>query len=101
MAEEFETIAYAILVVAFAVCCYLAGKGNLLEVVPEMLQERLKEITECGEWIENRCSLCSYETEVESIGFNCCGETRMRYKKHNYCPNCGARMNGERRKEDA
>lgn len=93
MADGFEVIFSAMLVVAFAVVCYLAGKGNMFELAPKMLLERLEEINKKhGEWIDHKCSLCGYESAVESIGFDCRGKTKVRYKKHNYCPNCGAKM---------
>ena len=86
-------LAYVILVVAFAVCCYLAGKGNLLELVPKMLLERLEETENTGEWYENPytdsfvCSKCGMPAPVDCI--------KERFYKSDFCPNCGADMRGE------
>ena len=39
-----EEIGAAMLVIAFAVTCYLAGRGNLLELIPTMLQDKLERL---------------------------------------------------------
>lgn len=52
-----------------------------------------------AEWrIDGICTNCHYRAEVQSIGFNCTGGTRIEYKRTNFCPDCGAKMDGERRK---
>lgn len=43
---EFETIVCCILIPAFGAICYMAGKGDLLNLIPKMLLERSKEIDE-------------------------------------------------------
>ena len=48
-------------------------------------------------WKNGHCTNCKQKAEVQSIGFNCTGGTRVDYKETNYCPNCGAKMDGERR----
>lgn len=36
----FEEILCAILILAYGVICYLAGKGNLMELIPLILKEK-------------------------------------------------------------
>ena len=80
MADEFEVIFSGMLVVAFAVTCYLAGKGNLLELVPKMLQEKADELSKQKERAEN--FICG----------NCGLDFNENFKVENppkYCPKCG------------
>lgn len=45
-----EEIGGAILILVYGVVCYLSGKGDLLTLIPKMLQNRLEEIEkEIGE----------------------------------------------------
>lgn len=46
-------------------------------------------------WENGHCTNCKQKAEVQSIGFNCTGGTRVNYKETNYCPHCGAKMDGE------
>lgn len=89
---DFEYILACFLVPVFAVVCYLAGKGDLLTLIPEILKQRLAEITKQGEWIDGKCSLCGYQADVKYIGFDCRKKTKIRYEEHNFCPNCGGIM---------
>jgi DNA-directed RNA polymerase subunit RPC12/RpoP len=92
-----EQILMVILLIAFAVTVYLAGKGNMLELIPKMLLARLEEITNVGEWE-------FYTDHYESV-FVCshCKEnftTRLTddefLKMMKHCPNCGAKMDGDK-----
>ena len=52
-----------------------------------------------AEWrIDGFCTNCHYRADVQSIGFNCTGGTRIEYKRTKFCPECGAKMDGERRR---
>lgn len=51
-----------------------------------------------GCWKGGRCSNCGTQAEVQSIGFNCTGGTRIDYKHTNFCPSCGAVMKSEESK---
>lgn len=44
--KELETALIPMLVIGYGAICYLAGKGNLLNLIPLMLQEKLKELKE-------------------------------------------------------
>ena len=44
--SDFETILTIVLLIVYGITFYLAGRGNLLELIPKMLQEKLKEIEE-------------------------------------------------------
>ena len=66
----------------------VSWRGEQAEVVPIQIFENITDIAEVkhGRWIRykedclyNRCSLCFYE--------HCC--------EPNYCPNCGAKMDGD------
>ena len=46
--------------------------------------------TDCGLDVECKCSVCGYKDFVEPHD--------TYWFKRNYCPNCGARMKGERQK---
>lgn len=51
-----------------------------------------------AEWrIDGFCTNCHYRADVQSIGFNCTGGTRIEYKRTKFCPECGAKMDGERK----
>lgn len=56
---EFEMVAYIILVLCYGGICYTAGKGDLLNLIPEMLLEKAKEIGKEQVW----CSECAYHAE--------------------------------------
>lgn len=52
-----------------------------------------------AEWrLDGFCTNCGHRADVQSIGFNCTGGTRIEYKRTKFCPECGAKMDGERRK---
>lgn len=44
--SELEYLFVVMLVFAFGAACYTAGKGDLLNLIPEMLLEKAKEIEE-------------------------------------------------------
>ena len=51
-----------------------------------------------GRWSNGLCTNCGAEADVQSIGFGCtAGTTRINYRETNYCHNCGAKMDGERK----
>lgn len=41
-----EIILYPFLVFGFGAICYMCGKGDLLKIIPLMLQDKLKELQE-------------------------------------------------------
>lgn len=46
-------------------------------------------------WKNGHCTNCYHQAEVQNIGFNCKGDdTIIHYKHTNYCPTCGAKMDG-------
>lgn len=40
-----EEIGCAMLILAYSVTCYLVGKGDLLTLIPTMLQDKLEQVT--------------------------------------------------------
>ena len=49
-----------------------------------------------AEWrLDGFCTNCGYRADVQSIGFNCTGGTRIEYKRTKFCPECGAKMDGD------
>ena len=49
-----------------------------------------------AEWrVDGFCTNCNNRAEVQSIGFNCTGGTRIEYKRTKFCPECGAKMDGD------
>ena len=44
--EAVEMIAYIVLVVGYGAICYIAGKGDVLNLIPLMLLEKAKELKE-------------------------------------------------------
>lgn len=94
--SDLEQVLECILIVVYGVMFYIAGKSDLLTLIPKMLQERFEESENCGEWLDDRrCSLCGYEADVDKIGFNCSCQQRVTYKTTPYCPICGAKMDGK------
>lgn len=97
--NDFETVLYCLLVVCFAVLFYLAGRGNLFELAPKILLDRLEELSKKhGTWTE----------DTEIMKHHWCGDdVDMVYKcsvceaitpfTTNYCHNCGAKMDGKER----
>ena len=41
---EWEILLEVILILGYGACCYLAGKGDLANLIPKMLLEKAKEI---------------------------------------------------------
>lgn len=76
-----EYIFTAILIIGFAVVVYVAGKGNLIELIPLMLLEKIEELTENGYWTE----------ELLSVDNDICPNCKA--KDHNpkarFCWRCG------------
>jgi len=85
---DFEYVLICFLVPVFGVMCYLAGKGDLLTLIPEIFRKKLEELTNHGEWI--------VMGDGKYTPFMCthCGKTTSWYHKQTakYCPNCGAKM---------
>jgi hypothetical protein len=44
--SELEYLLVVMLVLAYGAACYTAGKGDLMSLIPKMLQEKAKEIEE-------------------------------------------------------
>lgn len=44
--NDIETLLTAILIVGYGAMCYMCGKGNLLNVIALMLQDKAKELEE-------------------------------------------------------
>ena len=40
----FEVVTYCVLIIGYGAMCYMAGKGDLLNLIPQMLLEKAKEI---------------------------------------------------------
>ena len=49
-----------------------------------------------GRWIERKEIFSENEGEVDAIGCSECGKSQRKYLRTNYCPNCGAKMDGGR-----
>ena len=47
--SDFEQISCGILILVYGVTCYLAGKGDLLTLIPMMLADKMKQIEKDGE----------------------------------------------------
>ena len=46
-----------------------------------------------AEWrLDGFCTNCGYRADVQRIGFNCTGGTRIESKRTKFCPECGAQM---------
>ncbi len=41
---ELDVVLYCVLVLSYGAVCYMAGKGDILNLVPQMLLEKAKEI---------------------------------------------------------
>lgn len=64
--ETFEDFAIFILLIFFAVSCYLAGKGNILELIPLLIQEKVNELEKSIKEIEEaEKALAKLEEEEE------------------------------------
>jgi NADH pyrophosphatase NudC (nudix superfamily) len=48
-----------------------------------------------GEWIDRKEIFSEYEGEEIAIGCSICSKSQRKYRKTNYCPNCGADMRGK------
>lgn len=64
---DLEMLLVAMLVLAFGALCYVCGKGDLLNIIPLMLQEmadslKAKTIVRCKEcyWYKEECESCSF-----------------------------------------
>ena len=55
-----------------------------------------------GKWEEKTYEMDVYGQKVTTVTYYCtiCGAEHA-YGRENYCPNCGAKMDGERRDDDA
>ena len=49
-----------------------------------------------GKWIDRKEIFSEYEGEEIAIGCSICNKSQRKYRKTNYCPNCGAKMDGRR-----
>lgn len=50
-----EMLAYIVLVVGYGALCYIAGKGDLLNLIPLMLLEKAKDIEERLKKDDGKC----------------------------------------------
>lgn len=91
-----DKIATVLIVVSWMALIYFAGKGNLLALIPKILQERLNKTEKVGKWemyiddyeicaTEIVCTHCreSFATELTDEEF---------LEMMKYCPHCGAKM---------
>lgn len=66
--NDFEIVAAAMLIFAYGATCYLCGKGDLLNLVPLMLQEWTERLKAKNEIVH--CMDCDwYKLDCESCGF--------------------------------
>lgn len=42
--DPLEVCAYCVLIIGYGAICYLAGKGDMLNLIPKMLLEKAKDI---------------------------------------------------------
>ena len=59
----FEDFAIFILLIFYTVACYLAGKGNLFEIIPLMLQEKVNELEKSIKEAEEEKTLAEKEND--------------------------------------
>lgn len=69
-------------------CCDSCGIGDALNIIDDQPAADVVEVKQ-GEWIASyeefcECSLCKYPVYAA-------------WNKTNFCPNCGAKMDGKRR----
>lgn len=95
-----EDILTAILIIVFAVVVYVAGKGNLIELIPLMLLEKAEELKEIGCWTEECLRVPGDETAIRSV-YICSECCKFNQDKTDFCPNCGAKMNTEKENKNA
>lgn len=88
MADDIIT---GIILILFAAVIYVAGKGRFLELIPMILNEKLKDLSDDGIWLQDgdyiTCSKCE---KVWNIIDN---DTET----FDYCPGCGSKMRDEER----
>lgn len=46
-------------------------------------------------WIERKEIFSENEGEVEAVGCSACGKSQRKFRLTPYCPNCGAKMDGD------
>lgn len=51
-----------------------------------------------GRWVERKEIFSEKEGEVDAIGCSECGKSQRKYRRTNYCHNCGAKMDLEGKK---
>lgn len=103
MTDDFEMVLCCFLIVCFAVIFYLAGRGNLLELAPKILLDRLEELNrKHGEWIKHKpdpeamkqwhdLGIAKGMSE-KSIYWSCSCCNGWGTPAHKYCSHCGAKM---------
>lgn len=84
-----DDIITGILLISFASAIYLAGRGKMFEIVPLMLDEKRRELSNSGFWEQNgdyiTCSKCRKEWNILD------NDTET----FDYCPGCGSKMEGD------
>ena len=98
MTDDFEVVLCGLVVICFAAVFYLAGRGNLFELAPKLLLDRLEELNrKHGEWVEIDNVVIehgSLTTKGTTWSCSVCGEARKTHTAPdmNFCPHCGAKM---------
>lgn len=84
-----DDIITGIILIFFASVVYVAGKGRILELIPMMLNEKLKDLSDDGIWVQNgdyiTCSKCGKEWNILD------NDTET----FDFCPGCGSKMEGD------
>lgn len=86
----FDDIITGVVLIIFAVVVYAAGEGRILELIPTMLNEKLKDLSDDGIW--EQCGdyiVCSKCGKVWNILDN---DTET----FDYCPGCGSKMEDDK-----
>lgn len=96
---DLEMIFTCILIFSALAFYYIAGKGDLLNLVPKMLNDRLEEINKKhGIWIVNK-SPAEVEYKCSICGFSFIESDPEQKCDYNFCPMCGGDLRSDNNAE--